>query len=51
MKKYIAPELTETAFRTCDVIAASPLLDFLEENNYETRSFTFDDVTTESESE
>jgi hypothetical protein len=49
MKKYIAPQLNRTAFRTQDVITASPLWDYLQENGYQdsTRSFDFNDVAPE----
>lgn len=49
MKKYIAPQLNRTAFRTQDVITASPLWDYLNQNyeSGEIRSFNFDDVAPE----
>jgi len=49
MKKYIAPEMKHTAFRTGDVIAASPLWDYLNQNynSSEIRSFDFSDVAPE----
>ena len=44
MKKYIAPDLRQVKITPQDVIAASPLYDYLQENNYEIRSFDFEDV-------
>ena len=51
MKRYIAPELIKTVLAIQNVIASSPLYDYLQKNGYEdnTRSFSFDDAVNGSE--
>ena len=49
MKKYIAPEIKRVNVVPKDIISASPLWNYLNENGYEgnIRSFDFEDVAPE----